>query len=586
MAKQRFRLALNQGKVPFVSTFQGRAALVAQIDPPGRMPKVAIGSEDNLDLNLPLVNYLENVIPVSHGYKSVGYKKVINPVAAEDFDQIFPLRDNEENQVLYSPAQGKNWIFNHNVGDWTNQPLVPLWAAEAPPTYLSTSSINTPATAKVTRAYVEGFTFICYSRIALTNTNGGALKEVEGSLYNFVPSTSTLSRVRVNVGTFIKNLGIAVGDIDGVSSSNGYLLLWSGLTVFWAPYNGVSFDYEIYANGAITGAGNQIPEDIKGPITAIVPVAGGFIIFSDKNAVGASYNSSNLAAPWIFKEVPNAGGVQGYEQISVEGTLGAITAYTSGGLQKISLNNAENIYPDATDFLGGRLLERYNFTLHTLNRTVTTTEFFTKLTYVNSRFLVISYGTYPGVFSFALIYDAALQRWGKLRIVHRDCFTYQSQIETVPLTYGMLGDVSYADYPEAYEDAEIQTTGITFPRQAVAFLLKTGEVKLAVLDYRYKEEGDDSESCIILGRLQLSRSRMMTVQAVEIEGLRAGGKCFLAPSRNGRTLETPVQFVLREQTQDYAEFGELVAAKNFNNIIEGDFNLSSVVYEAQPDGDN
>lgn len=583
MAIQRFRVALNQAHVPFVSSFQGRAALIAQIDPPGRIPKVAIGSEENVDLNLPLVNYLENAVPVRHGYKSVGYKQVIAPTVNTDFDQAFYIREGDENQILFSPAQGQN--YRYLAGVWDDDPLAAKWAGEVPALYLADASTNTPQTAEVTRAYVDGRTFLCYSRIALSQNADGSTVDKEGSIYHWNSGTAQFDREQPgDASGLIRNLDVDIGQIDLIASSNGYLIVVSELTVFWAPFNGTAFDFEIYANGAVTGAGNQIPEDVKGPIKAVVPVSGGFIIFTDKNAVGASYNSSNFASPWIFKEIPNAGGVQSYEQISVEGTLGAITAYTSGGLQKISLNNAENIHPDATDFLGGRLIERYNFGNQTLTKATATTEFFTKLTYVNSRFLLISYGTYPGVFSFALLYDAALQRWGKLRIVHRDCFTYQGSIETVPLTYGMLGDVSYEEYPETYANATVTSSGITFPRQAVAFLLKTGEVKLAILDYRYKDETDDSQACIILGRLQLSRAREMTIQTVEVEGLQAGGNCFLAPSINGRTLESAVSLYLRQQVEDFAEFGELVAAKNFNLIIEGDFNLSSVLFEAQPDG--
>ena len=587
MATSKFRLALNQARVPFVSKFLGRPVLVPQLDNAGRQPKAWIGADDNLDVNTPCVVYLENAVPVSHGYKSVGYVQASAPTVNEDFDQCFPLRDAEENQVLYSPAKGQNYIYDAAAGMWTSDPLTLMWAAETIPTYLSTSSENTPATAKVTRAYVDGNTFICYSRLALTDTDGAATKTDEGSIYRYDPTTVTLTREDVDeVGSKIQNLGIPIGEIDGISSSNGYLLIWTNISVYWAPFDGTEFDFQIYANGAITGAGNQIPEDIKGPITAIVPVAGGFIIFTNKNAVGASYNSNNRASPWIFREIPNAGGVQDFEQVSVEGTLGAIYAYTSGGLQRISLNNAENVHPACTDFLGGRLLERYDFGTHTLSQSVTTTEFFVKLTYIGSRFLVISYGTYPGVYSFALIYDAALERWGKLRIVHVDAFFYTFGVEAADLTYGMLADVSYEDMADiAYDGATIESSGVTLPRQAVAFLLKTGEVKLATLDYRNKEDTDTSEACVILGRLQLSRSSLMTVQEVEVEGF-TEGSAFLVPSLDGRTLGTTVELYLREETDDFKEYGCLEVAKNFNLIIEGEFNLSSVIFEAQPDGDN
>jgi hypothetical protein len=163
-----------------------------------------------------------------------------------------------------------------------------------------------PADAKVTYAYVDGKTFVCYSRLKSTTDVDMSIMQWNSATKSLDPATS-----------IITNLPFPVGEIDGISSSSGYLLVWSGLTIAWAPFNGTAFDFTIYANGNYTGAGYQIPEDVQGPITAIIGMSGGFVAFTTRNAVAGSYHSQTITAPWVFREIPDAGGVDNYEQVTV-----------------------------------------------------------------------------------------------------------------------------------------------------------------------------------------------------------------------------------------------------------------------------
>jgi hypothetical protein len=441
---------------------------------------------------------------------------------------------------------------------------------------------------------VDGKTFVCYGRVGVrTGSASGAVTD-DGSLFYWDPLTESLQTVlNLTYATLIKNLDrldrygnrvLPDGEIGGIASSNGYLLIWSGLTVHWALWDGASFDFIEYAAGEVTGAGYQIPEDVKGPITALVPVTGGFIIFTTKNAVAAFYNSNNFASPWIFRQISNAGGIESYEQTTEDANLGAIYAHTTGGLQRITLNAAETSFPDVTDFLGLRLQETFNPSSLQFERGLVTADFFTKLSFCGQRFLVISYGTYPGIYSYALVYDAELKRWGKLRLAHRDCFAYSYGSQEAPLTYAMLGDVPYEDMDTiAYEDAVIAGGNLTYPRQSVAFLLETGEVKLAVMDTREPE--DDSQAFVLLGRFQLTRSRLSTLHEVEIEGLVAGGTVGVLRSTNGRTFASSELGYLREQSDDFAEYGfDMVTGKNFTLFVKGNFYLSSAILHVTNDG--
>lgn len=566
MAVQRFKLSLNAAAFPLLSTNASRTVCVPQLDGPARTPRTFMGSDDNIDYNIPQLIYCENVLPTRHGIKSVGYQQVIAPTVATDFDSIFPLRDADENTVLYSPSHGKNYIYDDVAGAWSSEDIPTIWS-------LTLAAGSVPASSKVTYAYVDGKTFVCYSRLKSTTSVDMSIMQWDSTTKSLMPATA-----------IITNLPFPVGEIDGISSSSGYLLVWSGLTIAWAPFNGTAFSFEIYANGNYTGAGFQIPEDVQGPITAIIGMAGGFIAFTTRNAIGASYHSQTVTSPWVFREIPDAGGIDSYEQATVEGSLGRLIAYTTSGMQSLSLNSAELTFPAVSDFITSRSSERYDTGTHTVVPGAITVDLFTKITAVGNRYVVISYGYYPGTFSFALVYDLALKRWGKLRGVHRDCFYYTQKPEATGLTYAMLLDLSYADSsPATYADlgAEgIVPDRVTAAQHALAFLTSNGAVKLAIWS---DETRTEDEAVAIIGRIQLSRSSNVQFNTVEAEGLKSGD-IEIQPSYDGRTITNPQVLTTIIQDGDFRKAGGMIDCRNFNIVVEGTFDLSTLIIEGTTTG--
>jgi hypothetical protein len=566
MAVQRFKLPLNNAAFPFVSTKAPRAVFVPGMDIAPRVGRGFIGTQDTMDYDLTQIIYGENFMPVGKGVKSVGYRQLIAPTVNNDFDSIFALRDENENTVLYSPAGGQNYVYDDTTSAWTSDPIETVYG-------LTLSSTSFPIDSQVTYAYVDGFTFICFSRL---KSNGSPA--VDMSLMYWDSATQSLSPP----AALIANLPFSAGEIDGISSAAGYLIVWSGITIAWAPITGATFDFIPYANGAYTGAGIRVPEDVQGAIRAIIPVSGGFIAFTNRNAIGASYVANNLNAPWVFREIPDAGGLESYEQATVEGSLGRVVAYTTAGMQSITINSADIVYPDLGDFATSREIERYNSGTKTLTQSATSLDFYIKVSAVGNRYIVISYGTFKGIYSFALVYDLAIQRWGKLRIVHRDCFYYNYGVETADLTYSMLGDVAYDSVSTTtYSATTAQSNAFTGAQHSLAFLRQNGQVIIADWSDQIRDTPD--EGVIILGRVQLSRSRNIQLNRAELEGLKSGS-VYIAPSYNGRTLSTVEQMVLVEAIEDYKLLGTLVDCKNFNIIVEGTFDLSTVILEATPTG--
>ena len=564
MAIQRFKVALNNALFPLVSTKAQRAAFVPGLDAAPRTPRIFMGEDGSVDYNLSQVIYAENVMPVAEGIHSVGYRQLIAPTVNEDFDSIFALRDDQENTVLYSPAGGKNYVYNKTLGQWSSAPIAAVFGK-------TLAAGRDPANSKVTYCYVDGKTFVCFSRLKATDNT-------DMSIMFWDPTTKSL----IPAGSLISNLPFAAGTIDGVASSSGYLLIYSELTVAWAFFNGTSFDYTIYANGAFTGAGYQIAEDIQGNIRAVLGVPGGFMMFTDKNCVAANYHAQSLVSPWVFREIPAAGGLESYEQATVEGTLGRVFAYTTAGMQSISLNSSETVFPNVSDFLAGRQIERYRYDLQELYQGLVNLDFYTKLTVVGNRYIVVSYGTFPKIYSYALVYDLAMKRWGKLRQVHRDCFYYAYGAEVAALTYAALGDVSY-DNPDltTYGATDGLSNAFVAAQHGLAFLKQNGEVVIANWSDQMRDTED--EAVAIIGRIQLSRARNVQLNRAEVEGL-VSGSVYVQPSYNGRDLDAAIQLTVIEQGDDYQIVGGMVDAKNFNLVVHGTFDLSTIILEGTQTG--
>lgn len=540
MAISRTKLSLNAARFPLISTKGSRAVLVPGLDSAPRTPRQYVGNDNSVDYNTPQVLYMENVMPVAEGLRSAGYNQLIPPTAISAFQNLIPLRNDQESIVLYSPSQGANYIYRTSSSSWVSYPWTGIWGSGVGP-----GSPNTPSNARVTYAYVDGKTIICYSRLLSGAGNDMSLMFWDNILETLQPGV---------VG--FANVPFAPGTIDGVASSNGFLLLYSGLSVAWARFNGTAFDFEPYANGNFTGSGNQIPEDIAGPINAITSVAGGFIMFTPRNAVAAVYNAQNLVSPWTFREVPGAGGVQDYERVALEGSLAAVYAYTTAGMQKLSLNSSETVFPAVSDFISGGQAEAFNSGTNTLTQAPLADDMFVKVTNIGNRYLCLSYGFIYGFYEFILVYDMALERWGKLKISHTDCFNYSF--------------------------APITNSAATIPAQhSIAILTQFGEVLIA--EWTDKAPPGRDAGVVLLGQVALSRSRGTQLNRVEVEGMESG-TLHVVPTYSDGTVGVPVPFVEVISTPRLKVFGEMVDCTNFALLLKGAFDLSTIIFEGSPTG--
>lgn len=355
MAEIPFRVNLNAAEIPFLTSLLGRTVIVPGLDQNSVKSAQFAGSGESLDQGIPQILYAHNVVPTDFGVQSVGFTKVIAKAASTTgriFDQVFTLRDVNENAYLFSPAGGDCWVYDATYDQWrSNFQLSPAFTGR----FVSKSSIN-------------GRTFICFEK---------------RGFFEYFPGTGSLVEVEF--------AGLVKEEIIGITNSGNYGIAYTVDLILWSSL----VDETDYVPDLSTGAGSATPQDLKGPIVCVLPISGGMIVYTTRNVV-VGLATNNARFPFNFKEISNGGGLDNAEHASFENGLGTHYAWTSAGLQKITTTAAETVFPAATDFLAGRLIEDFDESTAAFTSYKLTDDIRLKLTYLESRYLIISYGARIG----------------------------------------------------------------------------------------------------------------------------------------------------------------------------------------------
>lgn len=432
MAQSKYPIALRDSTFPLLSELQTRTVIGTTV---GKAPA---------QNERPSVAYCHNIMPVKEGYNSVSYLPI---VAGLDPDAVAPFSDV---RTVYSTELTRLYLVWDAVGSVyaliegsTN------WVA-IDPTVPPTGGLGfDPDT--VTIGTVNGVSYIFYTGIgAFTYTVAG----------------NTLNAVTL--------VGLSIPDVLGVVESAGYLVAYTTLAIAWSS----TIDPTDFVPSSVTGAGGGNVAGIAGKILFITANSLGLLVFAVGNVLAGTF-TGNVQFPWKFRPVPKAKGGISLDLIAYEAEGNEMFVYSKAGLQSITSQRAEIILPEITDFLSGKRFEDFNETTLAYELTDLTTTMKKKLKFISSRYLVISYGITE--FTHAIVVDTALNRLGKLRITHTDCFEYiDNQVEIA--------------------------------KESMAFLLADGAV--SVLDFSTTA---DSSGVLIMGKLQGSHTRMLTLEGVEVE---------------------------------------------------------------------
>lgn len=526
-----YRANLTVGFTPFLASVHGQTVIVPKQDQNVTPRDTVLSGESQADRDrgFPQAYYMHNVFPTNYGYKSIGFLERIPGIGVNTFNDIFILRDTSENKFLYSPVSEKHYIYDGTVRAWT-----------------ASSSQLISSSGIVTVAYINGATYICFQGVGI-----------------FQYDTVTKLLIPVII------VGITATLINGICSSNGFLIAWDNLTVYRSQATSVLN----FTSDPSLGSGSSIPNDIKGTIVCCLPIADGFIIYCTKNAVSASFQT-NIQYPFIYKEVKGSGGIQSPSQVAWTANLGVHYVWSLNGLLQLNKTTATQVFPEVTDFLTARQYETFDSITNTLIQTDLSAPLLVRIVLVADRYLIISYGI--NSFTDALIHDLGYHRWGKVKLDHVAAFEwYQPNVygevrwvDFGELTWNDLGNTAWADLATGLKTVEATN-------EILAFLQQDGRIVTVQLDNVTSGE----EGVLLLGKYQFLRDRFLVLDEISIQNAVPGSVDFEAINLytlDGKTYQ-PAEILFPDpdsnQSGTLVNYFSSTEAKNHTIGLKGTFNI-------------
>lgn len=526
MAQVTIRANLSNVQIPLITEEFGRSVIVRQQDL-NYNPTVASKADTDKDVGIPQVYYAHNVMPTHYGYKTVNYSTQIAGIGIDTFSQVFSLLSatgekaflaTNTDGTLYVCHVGTSYSWSQisgynkaiitegtNTGDGY---VVSAYVYEGSAADIYVATFSSATAFSVTKngsadgSGTAGTEYVSANTQVKFTVNSGSAAFVSGDSFTLTLSAATftgaVTHVSLSGNTYLCSEGnglfqydystnkliwrLAVGleptGLLGITSSNGYLLAYSADTVAWSSV----IDPLDFVPSLSTGAGSGSVEDAKGPIRRCVGMTSGFLVFTARNCVAAVFGQ-NIRYPFTFREVPNAGGISDLTLVTDEADSPAVYAFTTHGLQQISTTKSTLVMAEVSDFLTGKRFEDFDSSTLSFNTVSLTTPLKKRIEFVAGRYVIVSYGI--SSFTHAVIYDTALQRFGKLKYPHTSVFQY-----------GFL-------------DADDADTA----KKQIALVDQTGLVK--TVEFAAGVQAQDS--VLLLGKFQFVRQRMLQLDSVELE---------------------------------------------------------------------
>lgn len=535
----RTRVNLGAAIFPFAVPLGGRTVIVPQYDQ-NYVKEIISTADADKDRGIPQSLYMHNVVPTAQGYQSIGYDKYLDGVSgATEFDTIYPIQNENLARFLFSPASGKNYVYDAVVG---------TWASVSPRTDVAANTL-------FTTALVQAQSYLYYANIGCFKYN-----DVDKKLDS------------------VELAGLDVTEVKGITSANGYMIAWTKNAIAWSNQE-IPTDF---VPSLATGAGGGQLNEAIGEILFCLPISGGFIVYCEKNIVGAKY-TGNARFPYTYKALPNSGGTISPEQVGFQSNNAEHYAWNSSGLQKVDTNSAQNLIPEVTDFLAMKLFEDFNESTLVLTETKLSAQLNIKVNIIAARYLVISYGVSASLYTHALVFDLTLKRWGKLKIDHRDCFQWNA-----PNLYGVV-KYNQLNFPYSsllgvpYSALSTNVNTPEYPKENFAFVQSDGTVYAVNFDFAQT----NANGVLMLGKFQFRRNRFTTHQVTDVESVQPNlpFNYYISTTRDGKTLQPFVAGRIIKNNDLLRSYGLRKTGLNFVTLFTGAFNLTSTIIEFTESGD-
>tara|TARA_Y100001973_G_C5204952_1_gene340788 strand:+ start:1978 stop:3534 length:1557 start_codon:yes stop_codon:yes gene_type:complete len=471
----------------------------------------------------PAIAYCHNVMPTRQGLNST---ELVFTVPA-----VQSLLDSQNeviytNKIVYSTDKNKvtiaftnineAFVLDTDTSEWYRLPvLLPEPTGPDDPILIE-------RTYEVTTGTVNGVTYVYLSNIGC---------------YTYSEDNVALEPVTLT--------GLDASEVLGVVASGGYLVAYTEDSVAWSS----TIDPTDFTPSDVTGAGAGKIQEIQGNILFAVPNSTGFLVYTEGNIVSATLTSS-VSYPFKFSSVVGSKGGSKLITTSYESSAREQFTYGDAGLQSVTNTEASNILPDITDFISGKMYEDFDDETMTFNYVdlVASTDIIVKaVSFISNRYLVISYGI--GIansdlptFTYALIYDVELSRLGKVKCTHVDVLELHNKQEAPAKT-------------------------------SIGFLSADGKVEY--LDW---SPTADSNGVVILGKLQYSRERLITLQGLTVSNIFPVAELdvydrYVLPN----FYEAMVKAYDAASVGNKRIFNILTQAQYHNIIMKGKFNLVDVI---------
>lgn len=525
MPQQIYGANLSAAKFPMISSQGGRSVIVPLQDNtfvPYNSPLVDALVPGN-ERNIPQVMYAENVMPTTWGLQAVGFTSLASSflVSGNVISNVVTLKTSSGNVaylgvITSGPDQWQAIVWREGTG-W--QYVLGTWP------------LTGYTGGRITTAFINTFTYICFE---------GAIDPLR-QLNFLTAQLPILSPTGLPPGFLIK----------GICAAQGQLIVHSDIEAYWSStVTPLDFNPSL-----VTGAGGGTIENLDGPITLIKTNKFGAIVYTRNNAVSMSY-SGNVRFPFNFRPISGSAGVDSVELVADGTDLGEHYVYTNGGLQVVNPNGAKYVYPDLTEFLSGYVVESFDFSTCTFSTaSMLGYKIYKKMVTVAGRYLVISYGTNPSIFAYALIIDLQLGRYGKIKRDHTDVFEW----------------LNYITYPN------------DIARQSIVFASNTGQLSYVTLD----NANASASGILVLGKFQFVRTRMMGMHILELESPYDANAVTvkLITSLDGKTtasVKTAVTSTINANV--HKTFWQATVGRNHMFAISGNFKLSAAQLTVSDEG--
>lgn len=533
------RATLEADSFPPCSLYAARTVIVGRGDL--RSPGDRKTSSDGADRQAPYIIYGENFMPTQYGVASAGF--LSTAPAAEDSTEVFTHKyeardDTGKRWYLGKTRTGMYWIDSTKMDQWRK--------LEFPKELQEVTDFETRV---ISVAYVEGITYVFVGK---------------HKCYYVDFETTSLKEVILT--------SLDTTKIKGICAGSNYVIAYDNATIYW----GAADNVEDFTPDIETGADATIPLDLRGQIVTCVSIPQGFLIYTTTNVIAASY-TSNLASPWIFKEIPGSAGVADVEQVSNEENFAEHIAWTQSGLMQINRIECKLIHGEVSDFLSGRLVEVPSTDPTDIVPKLETmgTSFKVKVQLVASRYLVLSFGTFS--LTQALIYDQLLKRWGRLQLDHVDVFELVAGYRNGKAPWTALRQTSWKSLKQTrWKDFEFFQEDIGTPLHNIAFLKANGEIVVVNTD----EFNFDRQGMVAIGKMRFSRDTFVEIQRVLLNYVNKTDSfsVYASVSYDGITREPPAPLFKMDATNGSMLFLTDLTGYDVILYLKGVFNLSDLEF--------